>query len=1443
MAVSADDWPLRRLTVAYTGRDQRIAIEVDCEVDILSYQPEGTTIWSRDDDLPAWCDVTTRLLLHGVTNASTGESLRFEYACPDVEVGDKPLNQRLLAKVTGSNGRILSWEWHKHVYRRNDARPGVWQGYCSRLLELGHGAEKEKQHWCYGVTSATERDAYHKVERRTGYERVVPGPRPGTSCSWDRLTFQTAILHPDGQVTVEQYVPPVQDCAGGPDASLDQQIQTLAHLRHLPKEVRRYERGVDWRADRDRPENVCLAYETTTFTYDLGATGFPGRTIQEGANPRVCSTRTRYRDTEVVEYVAAADWDAKACAYRQTTRSLVHGVRGSLLYQERWDRRYEVLPHLGILARLGSEERSVLSDSLEGNGEDSVASSSKRQTEYEYDSGPMEGFNRLYSVVLKTADGNQMRKTCEYQEDQLIGSNLVERMTVSVDGAEGETGIAQASYDEAGHLASLRTFGGSASVNRVYDAFGRPIVHTDENAFEHQYAWDDANRLVAIIPPEGLEATDIRYEDEGRVRATSRGVQSNSCHFNAFGDLVREVRHLAGGAMHRKWGYDPGGRVTWESIWLKGTGEDAGWDGQGPELKTCHHYDGRGRLVGTTLSTGESLSIHYKGGIKKTTTASGTTEHHRDHVGRLFKAVDAMGQTTHFRYDSERRLIEAVRREGLTGVSQTRRWFYNGLGWLVKVHQPENGEVLFKDFTVHGLPKTTIQVGSGGGSPMVLRRTYDERGRVLTVKSEDGTVDQAFGYDGNPIGERREFGAARGRLTWSRDKAVEVWRSYGGAEGALSHLETVVWPSGRVGQGQPWRLPLSFGYDAYGNRVWTERDKVRMETGFDLKSGIATSVTRDRIPLASGRLDGAGNLVAMDLHDQAHARLEVGADQHRPKTFTYYIGGTAWAGWNYKYDKAGLLVSNGEDDFSYACLDWLSQAKIRRLDGQGHPDPKAVTNQEFRYDTFGNLTASLAKGVEANVPAFEFSTQDWACQSVRSHLPPLIGGQLTGALHDGHGHLVQIGKPDSPKKTLQLAFDALGRVTAIADPSEAVRDCFLYSAEGLRVCVESWKAAGGGLHCERRINLHDDRCLLVSQHGAKADPKGQPGELRWRRDLVYLGSRQVAEVDQEGVWTTLVDALGTPRWMVDQKGKVVAWQKFTPFGSTLDRGGSRTFAKGFANHEQTEGNGLIYMQSRFYLPSFGRFTSSDPSRDSEYNTDFNWTTYGYCENNPVAAVDPDGRETLFVHGVGGTLQSFRQEFKDAALHTLQDCEGPIFLWNGYNNIEAFNNGADALLKRVIDLAIAGKPINIVAHSHGGNVAFLTSKLLDKYNITHGSNFKISNIITIGTPIRSGLGPGLSVGKVNTVSNTWDGVQPYGGTDGKVPFSVKIGQKIGLVPGGDLGIAARWLPAAPNVNNILIPKEIMRSNGVINSIQAHSVVPPAVWTWYVAPKLVLEGGQR
>jgi RHS repeat-associated protein len=97
------------------------------------------------------------------------------------------------------------------------------------------------------------------------------------------------------------------------------------------------------------------------------------------------------------------------------------------------------------------------------------------------------------------------------------------------------------------------------------------------------------------------------------------------------------------------------------------------------------------------------------------------------------------------------------------------------------------------------------------------------------------------------------------------------------------------------------------------------------------------------------------------------------------------------------------------------------------------------------------------------------------------------------------------------------------------------------------------------------------------------------------------------------------DALGTTRAWSNSSGTKTDSLDTDAFGMVVSSSGSTPKPFGFAGQHgyQSDATGLQRLGHRYYDASTGRFISRDPIRDG-----YNW--YGYCENDPVNSVDPEG---------------------------------------------------------------------------------------------------------------------------------------------------------------------------------------------------------------------------
>ena len=582
-----------------------------------------------------------------------------------------------------------------------------------------------------------------------------------------------------------------------------------------------------------------------------------------------------------------------------------------------------------------------------------------------------------------------------------------------------------------------------------------------------------------------------------------------------------------------------------------------------------------------------------------------------------------------YRYDGGDRVRE-VRQVDQSNRAQVRSWTYNSLGWLTDLTQPESGWTHYSDFTVAGSPMTTSYAGR------VVHSTPDWIGRILSVSAEDRTVTQAFVYDTAPGG--------LGRLASSTDGGVSTRYAYEGPGGRMSSLSTEV-PV--AGVSQPFLQ--TFRYDAYGNRISGTTGHAEWTQTYHSASGLPDQLSLGGKSVASTPWPYydpiSWALVSVAYGNKAASQFIYKPDQIRLAEVKHMDGAMGiTADWAYEYDEVGDLFREYDkkrpdgaggfrfDQYTYDELNRLVSAVVQT-------SAYGEQLQQFDYDAFGNRISSnlvrvtswsdIKRAIPAAVahsPLLDLTERPIANVAFTEGSDALLGNRLpgststgvsTGAAYDPQGNLTRIfEKPGDSSRLNTLDYDALGRVIRIGNTRTGLSEQYRYTAEGLRTVVEVSLA---GTLQKTRINLYNDNRQLVSQwEGAPTKP------LAWRRDVVYLGTREAGEWDAAGLHVTQLDHLGSPRIVTGPLGAVESTQKYLPFGELIEQTGTYITAKGFTNHEQTEASGMIYMQARFYLPWYGRFTAPDPARDQHFEDTQSWNIYSYVRNNPVMGVDPTG---------------------------------------------------------------------------------------------------------------------------------------------------------------------------------------------------------------------------
>ncbi len=290
------------------------------------------------------------------------------------------------------------------------------------------------------------------------------------------------------------------------------------------------------------------------------------------------------------------------------------------------------------------------------------------------------------------------------------------------------------------------------------------------------------------------------------------------------------------------------------------------------------------------------------------------------------------------------------------------------------------------------------------------------------------------------------------------------------------------------------------------------------------------------------------------------------------------------------------------------------------------------------------------------------------------------------------------------------------------------------------------------------------------------------------------------------------DHLGTATYLTDINGLPYEFFLNLPFGETMAEQHSQTGDYSnrwkFTGHELDRETGLYYAGARYYDPRISIFLSVD----EHYFNYPNISPYAYVANNPINAIDPDGRDIIPVHGTWsnnktwGNLSGIRR----ASNNLFSDNQlGKSYEWSGDNFSGARTDAAMGLIDHVrtqMQSEDFNGKITLAGHSHGGNVSIEALNMM--VEMEEFNDIEL-NLLTINTPVRDDYQLSEKASKrVNHVNvyDEKDPVQSRGGNStgnklfGVYGRGVRTGHRLGQQKGsGELGAAGRVFDNAQNIS--------------------------------------------
>ncbi|MBN1570033.1 MAG: hypothetical protein JXA73_19465 [Acidobacteria bacterium] len=938
-----------------------------------------------------------------------------------------------------------------------------------------------------------------------------------------------------------------------------------------------------------------------------------------------------------------------------------------------------------------------------------------------------------------------------------------------------------------------------------YDNYGRPVTIVDGNYRKTVHTYSDAS-LWIVTQRDVKTFNDLRnvavihYDPLGRVRLLRQLETAVSSPAAAAADESIGIR------TDTKYVFSTGRNETWTSNPYRNSESSAptrGW--------TVKHFDKVGRVCveegfagagtpavasGCTASSGSTGATTYRYNASLSSTSMETTDAagkgrrmYFDVLGRLVAVREDPASArydTYYQYD----LLDSLtgtRQAGSCGAAdpvaapcgggQTRSFAYSSLKRLASAANPEMaGNTISYAYDANG--NVTSKLSSGSPS-LLVSFMYDSLNRVKTRDYSDGTPPVTYCYDGGSWsgsfggcsgvpsapskGHLTEVGSAVSKTSYTFNTAGQITRS----------VQTTAGRSFAFGYTYNAGFSLSSQTYPSGRKVTTEYDDAGRARYLLGQMGAANTYYAG----------GPGSSIQYASHG-AISSMTMGNGIAETRTYNSRLQPT-------RIQAGGLLTIRncyqGSDDADCPSLvsvslnngnvqgqkitrgaqSWIQKYTYDRINRLSSALEANNWQQNYGYDQYGNRWISSSSGLPVSVLTP-------TSQSAFSAATNRLAGTHT---YDARGNLKSYG-------SYTLAYDGDSRVSSAGGAAPSVK--YEYDGEGRR----------------------------VRSHSCASSTTCAPGSGASTTFYVYdafgnLAAEYSPNVPQTGTSYFTLDHLGSTRLETNAAGQQVKCSDYLPFGEEIPAGyGGRSscFAPAdtrikFTGKERDPETGLDNFGARHYSGAEARFVSTDPLNipnlqqmskekfQSVIVNPQNWNAYSYAQNNPLSMLDPDGYLTIIVPGTFWSRDDWNHnsEFYRRVSNSFKD-ETVILAWTGGNSREDRKAAADALVKLVKEHKFAdGEKLNIVAHSHGGNVAFQASSKLSR---------KIDNLVTLGTPIRSDYRPDTSaIGNHINVFSKFDGVQTRGGFS---DVTTQHGFGTFITTHTEVGPAGRTLGSANNI---------------------------------------------
>jgi RHS repeat-associated protein len=748
---------------------------------------------------------------------------------------------------------------------------------------------------------------------------------------------------------------------------------------------------------------------------------------------------------------------------------------------------------------------------------------------------------------------------------------------------------------------------------------------------------DALDRLTEITRPDGGQ-TQYTYPMIGSALPQATTVQ-NDLYVpgdvgvrtdNLTDGLGRTVETIQG-SVYSKRDLDALGRVR--NVYNPAFGAP----GTCPTSCTTYTYDGLNRTTNVAYADGSSETISYNGDEATSTDAAGKTRtQDSDALGRIVKVTEdptGLAYQTTYVYD----ILDDL--TTVTQGAQTRNFGYNSVKDLISATNPEVGSTAITyAYDNDGNLKTKTAPG------VTITYSYDALERVVGRSYSDGTPTATFCYDGK---------------TWDGSTGCTGSR-------ATPNLGYVT----QTGSTGPSASSMSYSHGALGRVATSTQNTGAVNYGFQYHYTLTGAVKSEKYP--SGRTitttyDGGGSGWATQVAGTlgtASSTYAGGANsdiKYEPtgalRSMSMFTGSglVEQRCYNNRLQAAGVRVgtalnasptdcsdpSNGDLlnlNLSYAPGGNNGSPYQQTIQYQGPGEPlQAFTQNYTSYDQLNRL-AGFGEGSVSQTYGHDAYGNHWVSANAGYALSPLTpmtqnwfnasNNRIVSIGYDARGNQTQI----NPYTMTYDGDDHQASAVSVSNGSAS----YEYDAEGHRVrkltCMGNVACTNGSPGLATTVFVYDAMSHLIAEYST-AGASGSGTEL----------------------YTT--DQLGSTRLVVDGTGKPKRRYDYLPYGEELwagVNGRSSLYPSApagggikFTGQMRDGETGLDWFGTRYLSSAQDRFTGPDePLFDQHSENPQSWNLYGYVRNNPLANLDPTGRDCIYAGGLAndGTVEIERGDF-------------------------------------------------------------------------------------------------------------------------------------------------------------------------------------------------------